>query len=93
MSELTALNAVVFGRVQGVNYRAFTQRQAISLGLAGYVRNLPDHTVEVHAEGEKEQLERFLQILQKGPSHARVDSIKSAWFEYTGKYHEFSVAG
>jgi acylphosphatase len=93
MSELAALHATVRGRVQGVNYRAFTQRQAYILGLVGYVRNLPDRSVEVHAEGEKEKLEQLLQVLQKGPSYARVNSVKSTWSEYSGKYHVFSVAG
>jgi acylphosphatase len=92
MSELAALHAIVLGRVQGVNYRAFTQRYAISLDLVGYVRNLPDRSVEVYVEGKKDKLEQLLQVLQKGPSYARVDSIKSTWLEYTGKYREFSVA-
>jgi acylphosphatase len=93
MSEMTALHVMVYGRVQGVNYRRFTQRQAIQLGLQGYVRNLPDRSVEVHAEGERKQLEQLLEILQKGPPGARVDTLKTDWLECTGKYHDFSVTG
>jgi acylphosphatase len=93
MSEMTALHVMVYGRVQGVYYRMFTQRQAVRLGLQGYVRNLPDRSVEVHAEGERKQLEQLLEILQKGPPGARVDTLKTSWLECTGKYRDFSVTG
>jgi len=90
---MTALHVVVYGRVQGVNYRMFTQRQAVRLGLQGYVRNLPDSSVEVHAEGDRKQLEHLLEILQKGPPGARVDTLKTNWVECSGTYHGFSVTG
>jgi len=93
MREMTALHVMVYGRVQGVYYRMFTQRQAVRLGLQGYVRNLPDRAVEVHAEGERKQLEKLLEILQKGPPGARVDTLKTSWVECSGKYHDFSVTG
>jgi acylphosphatase len=91
MDETAAFHAKVYGRVQGVNYRRFTQRQAVQLGLQGYVRNLPDWSVEIHAEGEKKQLEKLLEILQKGPPGARVDSINTNWLTCTGEYRDFSV--
>ena len=91
MSEIKAFHAVVYGRVQGVNYRRFTQRQAIQLGLQGYVRNLPDGSVEVHAEGERTQLEQLVGILQTGPPGAMVEALQTAWLEFTGKYQNFSV--
>jgi acylphosphatase len=93
MSEMAALNVKVSGRVQGVYFRAFTQRHAVSLGLAGYVRNLPDRSVEVHAEGDREALEQLLETVRKGPPGARVDSIELSWIKYTGKYHQFAVTG
>ena len=91
MTEIAAFHARVFGRVQGVNYRRFTQRQAIQLGIQGYVRNLSDWSVEVHAEGDKEQLEKLLEILQKGPPAARVESVQTSWMAGTGEYQGFSV--
>ena len=91
MGETAAFHTKVYGRVQGVNYRRFAQRQAIQLGLQGYVRNLPDWSVEIHAEGEKKQLEKLLKILQKGPPGARVDSINTNWLKCTGEYRDFSV--
>ena len=91
MSELTALHVIISGRVQGVYFRAFTQRYAASLGLAGYVRNLPDRSVEVHAEGDKTALEQLLETVRKGPPGARVDSTEIDWRQYTGRYHGFAV--
>jgi len=67
-----ALHAIVRGRVQGVNFRHFVCRRAISLGLAGYVRNLPDmHSVEVVAESQRERLELLLAQLRAGPRAGR----------------------
>ncbi len=54
MTDLASVRVTVYGRVQGVYFRASTARQASELGLTGYVRNLPDwHSVEVQAEGER----------------------------------------
>ncbi len=65
----------VEGRVQGVFFRATTQEQARALGLSGYVRNLPDGSVEVYACGEREALERLKRWLWEGPAHARVTQV------------------
>ena len=63
MSQKACLHAVVYGVVQGVNFRSFVLRYARDLGLTGYVRNLyPGGTVEVEAEGQREQLERFKKL-------------------------------
>lgn len=91
MIEKMSLHVRVHGRVQGVNYRMFTQRQASGLGLKGYVRNLPDRSVEVCAEGEHKQLEQLLENLEKGPPAARVDTVETVWSEYTGKFASFSI--
>ena len=53
MSDSAALHAIAQGRVQGVFYRAFVSRNAVGLGLSGYVRNLPDSSVEICAEGTR----------------------------------------
>ena len=63
------------GRVQGVGYRAFTLRQARSLGLSGFVRNLPDGSVEAVAGGEAGELAELESRLRQGPAGARVDSV------------------
>ena len=93
MTDLASVQAVVYGRVQGVYFRAFTSRHARELGLSGYVRNLPDwKAVEVQAEGERKQLEKLIGHLKVGPPRARVEKVETSWSEYTGSYSGFSVS-
>lgn len=68
------LEARVYGWVQGVGFRAYTRWRANELGLNGYVRNLPDGSVEVVAEGPEEALKRLIDYLWVGPG--RVDDVK-----------------
>ena len=91
MNGFAAFHAIAPGQVQGVYYRVFTSRNAIILGLIGYVRNSPDMSVEIYAEGERKQLEKLIEQLKEGPPSARVDDLALIWSEYTGKYREFSV--
>ncbi|MCS6985768.1 MAG: acylphosphatase [Leptospiraceae bacterium] len=67
---------LIFGIVQGVGYRAFAQSVAQSLKLSGYVRNLPDGSVECVAQGSEEVLSRFYERLREGPPLARVSEIQ-----------------
>jgi len=92
MSDLASVRAIVYGRVQGVFYRAFTSRQAKELGLTGYVRNLPDGGVEVQAYGERKQLEKLINTLMIGPPTAAVEKIVTDWPEYSGSYSDFDIA-
>ena len=91
MNDPAAVNVIVHGRVQGVYYRDFARRRAAELGLAGYARNLPDGTVEVRAEGEREQLHQLIGHLENGPPAARVEKVVTDWSEYTANYTGFSV--
>ena len=91
MTDLTALQATVHGRVQGVFFRSFVQKRARELGLTGYARNLPDDNVEVRAEGEKQQLDRLVDYLKVGPPAARVKDVITSWLEYSGDYADFNV--
>lgn len=65
----------VFGRVQGVGFRYFTQSVGRNLGLAGYVRNEPDGSVTAEAEGEAATVEQFLLQVGQGPAHAAVERV------------------
>lgn len=69
------LHVLVRGRVQGVGFRWFVRETARDLGLAGWVRNRPDGTVEVAAEGSAVTLERLRDELRKGPPGAAVTSL------------------
>jgi acylphosphatase len=70
---------LVSGRVQGVWYRATTQGVANDLGLAGWVRNLPDGRVEAVFEGPRAAVERAIEWAGEGPDHAVVDELDVAW--------------
>ncbi len=85
------MSAIVSGRVQVVMYRDFTQRKARSLGIVGEVRNLPDGTVSVIAEGPKEKLESLIQLLRRGPVFAKVESVSVEWREPQGVFKGFSI--
>ncbi len=78
MSE-KRLHLLISGRVQGVCFRAAARRQARTLNLAGYARNLPDGRVEIAAEGEEVSLRSFLRWAGRGPSGARVDDVSVRW--------------
>ena len=75
----SAVHIVVHGFVQGVFFRASTQSQASEHSLTGWVRNLPDGTVEIHAEGEKESLDRFIEWCRQGPPAANVQRLDLDW--------------
>ena len=81
----------MYGRVQGVFFRAFAVNCAEKLGLVGYVQNLPDGAVEVRAEGEKGQLEKPIDYLKAGPPVARIEKVVTSWSEFTGSYSRFNI--
>ncbi len=93
MAELSYMKATVTGHVQGVFYRAFASRVAKTLGVKGYVRNLPPqtHAVEVVAEGEKGKLEELIRQLEGGPPEALVDNVEVQWSDFTGEFVNFDV--
>jgi acylphosphatase len=93
MSELAHMSATVTGHVQGVFYRAFASRVAKSLGVRGYVRNMPPRTqsVEVVAEGEKSKLEDLLRQLEGGPPESLVDKVEVKWSNFTGEFVNFET--
>lgn len=66
---------VVRGKVQGVGFRFFTVTCAEALGVAGWVRNTPEGTVEIHAEGTEQQLAELAFDLSRGPRYARVQAV------------------
>jgi acylphosphatase len=69
---------LVKGRVQGVGFRQFTAARARALGLNGWVRNLPDGSVEAEAQGSASSIAEFELHLHRGPQLARVDAVESA---------------
>ncbi len=70
---------MVRGRVQGVFFRVSAQEVADSLSLQGWVRNCPDGSVEIHAQGDPKELEKFIGWCRKGPSYASVTQVDVDW--------------
>jgi acylphosphatase len=90
-SSLARVHALVTGSVQGVNFRSFTQKRAFELGVVGYVRNLPDSSVEFVAEGSRDALERLLDAVHVGPWMAVVENVDAQWQIPTGEFHRFEI--
>ncbi|MCC7129481.1 MAG: hypothetical protein B6D39_07110 [Anaerolineae bacterium UTCFX2] len=85
------LHATVRGRVQGVGFRAFVQQWGVQLRLAGWVRNRWDGTVELMAEGSRENLEKLLNLLKIGPRSSSVQHVDTEWLAPSGEFIGFSV--
>lgn len=68
-----AVKLIFYGKVQGVGFRKFVKAKADQLGVRGYVRNLPDGTVEVVAQADQQTLERFVEEIKHGPERAAVE--------------------
>lgn len=81
----------ISGRVQGVFYRAFTEEVARSLGLHGWVRNMPGGDVEAVFEGEKEKIEKAVGMCRTGPLAAKVADIDVRWEDHKGEFNSFYV--
>jgi len=85
--------AIVHGVVQGVAFRESTRREATRLGVSGNVRNVPDGTVRVVAEGGRASLDELLVWLGRGPAEAQVDRVDVEWGEPSGESEGFRIVG
>ena len=89
--EALHAHVVVHGQVQGVWFRQSTKDEAARLGVAGWVRNLPDGTVEAVFEGEKKKVEEIVGWCHRGPSGAEVTKVDVQWGRPTGTFHGFAI--
>lgn len=80
----------VSGKVQGVFFRASTKHKADELDVKGLVRNEPEGSVYIEAEGEEENIEQFIRWCERGPASARVDQCDVNEAALTG-YHHFII--
>lgn len=85
------LRLIIHGQVQGVSYRYFVSEKAKALGVTGYVKNLPDSTVEVVAEGEEEKLKELAAECEKGPAFATVQKVEAEWSGFTNQHTSFHM--
>jgi acylphosphatase len=89
--ETQAKRFFVSGRVQGVGFRFFAERNAASLGVGGYVKNLFDGRVEVYAIGTAEQMESLRVALRRGPRMAAVERVDEHEAEVMREYENIFV--
>lgn len=79
-----AVDVRVRGRVQGVSFRMYAEQRAAELGVAGWVRNEPDGSVAVQAEGDEDAVDAFVDWCRQGPPHARVEGVEADPAPVTG---------
>ena len=77
MAAIRSVQVRITGRVQGVGFRAWTERQANALGLSGWVRNRPDGSVEALFSGPEDAVETMLAACRQGPRLAAVDKVEA----------------
>ena len=85
------IDAIVHGLVQGVSFRHYTQQEARRLGLNGWVKNEPNRTVRVVAEGSETALQQLVDWLHVGSPYGRVDRVDVKWLEATAEFSHFKV--
>jgi len=90
-NDIVRVHIWVSGRVQGVGFRAFVMQSGALYGLTGWVRNLGGDQVETVAEGRREVVERFVEVVKTGPRASRVDDAQVEWEVANGDMDEFRV--
>jgi acylphosphatase len=88
---MKALHMMIYGRVQGVWFRASTQETARRLKIQGWVRNTPEGNVEAHIQGEKSSVDEMLSWCEQGPPGARVERIDINEVSPNEEYKTFNI--
>ncbi|MGD9930487.1 MAG: acylphosphatase [Mangrovibacterium sp.] len=91
MNHKKAFHIVLTGRVQGVGFRHFVQKTALTLHLEGWVRNKADGSVELEVEGREETIQIFLDLVKRGNSFSRVDRMFKTELPETSGYQSFFI--
>jgi len=90
-NESIRVHIWVKGRVQAVGFRAHVEYYALQIGVLGWVRNIGWDTVESVAEGTREQVDQFIEMVKTGPPSSRVDEARVEYEPTTGRLSGFSV--
>jgi acylphosphatase len=85
------MHAIVHGDVHGVGFRATTKRLADGLQLMGFVRNVPDGTVEICAQGDKQELDRLLELLKETFGSQCIRHMDISYREIKKQYQQFTI--
>ncbi len=82
---------IISGFVQGVSFRSFIKKHAISLNIKGYAKNTPDGNIEVICEGEKAKIQMLIERCKRGPQLARVTKIEIEAEDFKNQFENFSI--
>jgi len=88
---MNTTHVIVEGLVQGVFFRDYTYRQALKLNISGYVRNLPDRTVEAMLQGEEKAVESMLAWLKQGSPRSQVEHLRVQDFDAEEQFSSFEI--
>ncbi len=91
MPRMARAHLRIYGRVQGVFFRSTMRDVARELGVRGWVRNLPDGSVEAVVEGEREKVEKIVEWAHQGPPLARVQRVEVRWEDYREEFDDFRI--
>lgn len=91
MNEYREVEVAVTGKVQMVFFRVFAKECADALGLVGFVRNEPDGSVHIIAQGEEEDLKQLIAQLYEGPQMAQVEDVQVSWRDPKERFQEFRI--
>jgi acylphosphatase len=86
-----AVKIIIKGTVQGVFFRQFIKEHADSLKLRGFCRNIENNDVEIIAEGEGEDIKRFIKLVGKGPEHSQIRHVGIEERQWSGDFDEFKI--
>ena len=86
-----AIEMIAQGRVQGVGFRYFCQREAVKIGIKGYVENLVNGDVKILTEGEKELINKYIIAIRNNHPYASVVNLIQKEIPLSGKYRHFSI--
>ena len=89
---MTRVSVIIHGRVQGVAFRHYTCQEALELGVTGWVRNLPDGSVEGLFEGNEDAVAALVEWCRSGPPAAQVDRLEISTGSYSGEFNSFCIS-
>jgi len=84
-------HVLIAGDVQGISFRYYTQQKAASLGIKGWVRNLPSGEVEAVFEGFDDRIKEMIEWCKKGPWLAKVNTVRVEFGDYKGEFEGFEI--
>lgn len=85
------MKITIKGNVQGIFLNQFVKENANGLKLKGYLRNFDEGKVEILVEGEEKDIEKFLEIMKKGPKHSQIRNIEYEKKRWEGEFKEFKI--